>query len=241
MALIPEQSSNPVLKDKYLQQVEGIEVMTRSGAVNKSILLGCLMVLAAIFAWNAPSSLFLWGGSIGGFVIVIISTFKPQWSPILAPLYAVLEGLFVGCVSLYYATAFHGIVPQAITLTMGVFFLMLFLYQARIIRVTERFRSVLIMATVGCALFYLVMIALQFFKVPVPFMYDSSLLGIGLSVLFLSIASLNLLLDFDFIEKGSEAGAPKYMEWFAGMGLLITLVWVYLEILKLLSRFKSSD
>ena len=152
-----------------------------------------------------------------------------------------VEGVFVGAVSLMYASLFDGIIFHAVSLTIGVLFLMLFLYKAKIIEVTQRLRSVIMMATGAIMLTYLVSFVLSFFNIQVPMIHSTGWLGIGFSLVVVVIASLNLLLDFDFFEKGEQAGLPKYMEWFAGMGLMITLVWLYLEILRLLSKISSRD
>ena len=153
----------------------------------------------------------------------------------------VFEGLFVGTISLLYASAFQGIIFHAVSLTLASFFLMLFLYQSRIIRVTERFKSVIIIATASIFFMYLISFVLSFFHISVPMIHDTGILGIGVSLFVVIIASLNLLLDFDFFEKGQDAGLPKYMEWFAAMGLLVTIVWLYLEMLRLLSKISSKD
>jgi uncharacterized YccA/Bax inhibitor family protein len=179
--------------------------------------------------------LFMWGGAIGGFVVVLIATFKPAWSGTLGPIYAALEGLFVGSISAMYASAFGGIIFQAVTLTMAIFFIMLFVYKTGIIQVTNKFRTGVVMATAAVALVYLVNIVLSMFGINMPYLHEGGLIGIGISLVIIGIASLNLLLDFDSFEKGEQAGAPAYMEWFFAIGLLVTLVWLYLEILRLLS------
>ena len=160
---------------------------------------------------------------------------------VVGPEVPLVEGVFVGAVSLMYASLFDGIIFHAVSLTIGVLFLMLFLYKAKIIEVTQRLRSVIMMATGAIMLTYLVSFVLSFFNIQVPMIHSTGWLGIGFSLVVVVIASLNLLLDFDFFEKGEQAGLPKYMEWFAGMGLMITLVWLYLEILRLLSKISSRD
>jgi uncharacterized YccA/Bax inhibitor family protein len=171
--------------------------------------------------------------------------FKKEWSPFLAPAYALLEGLFLGAVSAMYNNAFAnvapGIVMNAVGLTLGTAFAMYFLYANGIIKVTEKFRSVLILATAGIAVFYLITLILGFFNIRFDFLSQGSLIGIGFSLVVVVIAALNLLLDFDMIEQGSAAGAPKYMEWYGAFGLMVTLVWLYLEILRLLSKISSRD
>ncbi|MEP7195428.1 MAG: Bax inhibitor-1/YccA family protein [Saprospiraceae bacterium] len=234
-------STNPILKDSLFEQnlsSTGL-TMTSAGAVNKSVILGLLLMITAVFSFAFPSTIFLLPSAIIGFVLVLIATFKKEWSPTIAPIYALIEGLFLGSISAYYASAFDGIVFHALSLTLAILFLMLFLYKARIIQVTERFRSIIMIGTGAIALTYLVSFVLSFFGIQVPMIHSSGLLGIGFSLVVIVMASLNLLLDFDFFERGEQAGLPKYMEWFAAMGLIITLVWLYLEILRLLSKFNK--
>ncbi|MCF8238993.1 MAG: Bax inhibitor-1/YccA family protein [Saprospiraceae bacterium] len=238
------ESSNPVLSEKRFANQEvilsaGGQTMTASGAVTKTLFLAVLMLCTAVIGYNTPSTMFLLGGAIGGLVIVVIASFKTAWSPILAPLYALAEGLFVGTVTAMYASAYDGIVFQAVSLTIGMLFIMLFLYQARIIVVTQRLRSGIIMATMAVMLLYLASWGLSFFGIQVPYLHEGGIMGIGISLLIIGIASMNLLLDFDMFEKGEQLGAPKYMEWFAAMGLLVTLVWLYIEFLRLLSKLRD--
>lgn len=247
-------SHNPVMKEKLYQQtsqevLDGDMVqsgavgerMTVSGAVNKSLLLGAIMVLTAAFAFTAPSPLFMWGGAIGGLIVVLIASFKPQYSGTLAPIYAGLEGLFVGAISAIYASAFNGIVFQAVSLTMAVFFLMLFIYKSGLIKVTNKFRAGVMMATGAIFVVYLLSWVLSMFGISIPYLHEGGMVGIGISLVIVGVAALNLLLDFDNFEKGEQYGAPKYMEWFSAMGLLVTLVWLYIEILRLIAIFSSSD
>ncbi len=238
------ESSNPVLNEKRFANQEAIltadgHTMTASGAVTKTLFLAVLMLCTAVIGYTTPSTMFLLGGAIGGLVIVVIASFKTAWSPVLAPLYALAEGFFVGTVTAMYAAAYNGIVFQAVSLTIGMLFIMLFLYQARIIVVTQRLRSGIIMATMAVMLVYLVSWGLSFFGVQVPFLHEGGIMGIGISLVIIGIASMNLLLDFDMFEKGEQLGAPKYMEWFAAMGLLVTLVWLYIEFLRLLSKLRD--
>jgi len=246
------ESSNPVMKEDAYQkaasgtldgdmiQVEG-EKMTVSGAVNKTFILTGIMVLTAIVGFSMPNQLFLWGGAIGGLIIVLIASARPQNAPILAPIYAALEGLFVGTISAMYASLFNGIIFQAVTLTIAVLFIMLFLYKSGIIKVTKQLRTGVIMATGAVFVLYLVNIVLSLFGINMPFLHEGGLIGIGISLLIVGIAAFNLLLDFDNFDKGEQYGAPGYMEWFSAMGLLITLVWLYIEILRLLAMISSSD
>ncbi|MFK7933755.1 MAG: Bax inhibitor-1/YccA family protein [Saprospiraceae bacterium] len=246
------ESSNPVMKDEAYQQAAqdamatgqaGViaERMTVSGAVNKSFILTGIMLVTAIVGFAMPSSLFMWGGALVGLGVVIFASFKPHLSPTLAPIYAAVEGLFVGSVSAMYAAAFSGIVFQAVSLTMAVLFLMLFFYKTGMIKVTQKFRSGVMMATGAIFVVYMLSFALSFFGISIPYLHEGGLMGIGISLLIIGVASMNLLLDFDNFEKGEKYGAPKYMEWFSAMGLLITLVWLYVEILRLIAIFSSSD
>ena len=208
-------SGNPVLKDStFLDLSSGVAypgkagTMTLNGTVNKTGLLLLMTVLTAAYAWSqtmtptgevAPGAMiYLWGGLIGGFILALVTMFKKEWSPITAPLYALVEGFFLGSISAIYNAQFQGIVLQAVMLTFGIMFALLFAYR-------------------------------------------SGLIGIGFSLFVVVIASLNLVLDFDFIESGVEAGAPKYMEWFGAFGLMVTLVWLYLELLRLLSKLQSRN
>jgi len=237
-------SGNPALNSntfKSINQVAG-PTMTFSGTVNKSLVLLALVIAGTAFTWNIGGplgSMLTIGGAIGGFILAMVTIFKKEWAPVTAPLYAALEGLFLGGISAMYNAQFHGIVLQAVMLTFGVMAAMLFLFQARIIRVTEKFRAGVFAATAGIAIFYLVVMVLQLFKIPVPMMYDGSGLGIALSIFVVAIAALNLLLDFDTIEQGVAYGAPKYLEWYCSFGLMVTLIWLYLEILRLLARLQS--
>jgi uncharacterized YccA/Bax inhibitor family protein len=178
-------------------------------------------------------------GAIGGLILALITILKKQWAGTTAPLYALCEGLVLGAISLVFEKAYPGIAFQAISLTFAVFASLLIAYKAKLIVVTDKFRSIVIAATMGLGLFYLVTFILGFFKINVPIITSSSLFGIGFSIFVVAIASLNLILDFDFIERASKSGAPKYMEWFAAFGLLVTLVWLYLEILRLLSKLRD--
>lgn len=248
-----KKSSNPFLNERRLadatQQstLDGNMItradsapMTVSGAVNKTLLLAGLMLITAVYGYFYPSSLFVWGGAIGGLILVLVMSFRPHLSPTLAPVYALLEGLFVGSISAVYAAAFAGIVFQAIGLTMALLFMMLFIYKAGLIKVTQKFRTGVMMATGAIMLMYILSLVLGFFGMDLPYLHEGGAIGIGISVVIIGIASLNLLLDFDTFEKGEQYRAPKYMEWFAAVGLLVTLVWLYLEILRLLS-YLSND
>jgi uncharacterized YccA/Bax inhibitor family protein len=248
-----QKSGNPVLGEKAFRGLtlsgDATERMTIQGTMNKTGLLMLLVLAGAYYTWDMFSKgqnvqPFMFGGMIGGFVLALVTIFKKEWAPYTAPAYALMQGLFLGAISSIYNYAFAEKMPNIITnavgLTISVGIAMFLLYHFRIIKVTEKFRSIIVMATVGIMLFYLVVIIARLFGAQVGFMHDSSPLGIGLSLFIIGIAALNLLLDFDMIEQGSAAGVPKYMEWFGGFALLVTLVWLYLEILRLLSRFASS-
>jgi uncharacterized YccA/Bax inhibitor family protein len=242
-------TSNPALRDDLFRGLGGTlaapgTTMTVQGAVNKTAALLLLLMFSAASTWvlvdpvgNIP---LLIGTALVGFVIAMATIFRPRWSPYTAPVYALVEGVFLGMISEAYETAFSqpGIVLQAIGATVAVFATMLFLFKARIIRVTQRFRAVVLTATLGIALFYLVSIVLSLFGARVPFINDASPIGILISVVIVGVAALNLVLDFDFIERGAQGGAPGYMEWYGAFGLLVTLVWLYLELLRLLSKLR---
>lgn len=248
-------SGNPTLRETafegtILQGITTGEEMTMRGTMNKFGVMFLLMMSTTLLAWTQfykgsnPMPLMLIG-VFGGLVLAIVMAFKRQWSPFLAPAFALLEGLFVGSVSAYYDYAFQtsypGIVMQAVGLTLIVAMVMFVLYQTRIIRVTNKFRSVIVIATASIMVFYLIkwIASLAFGTTIGAFTNASTPLGIGFSVVVVCLAALNLLLDFDMIEKGVENKAPKYMEWYGAFGLLVTLVWLYLEILRLLSKLKD--
>lgn len=239
------ESRNPVMKEQAFQnaaaQVAGqaVERMTVEGATNKTFILAGILLFTALIGYTMPNPLFIWPAAIAGLGVVIFASFKPHLSPILAPIYAAIEGLFVGAISVIYAGAYSGIVFQAITLTIAVLFMMLFIYKSGIIKVTNKFRTGVMMATGAIFLVYLISFVLSFFGISVPFLHEGGVIGIGISLVIIGVAALNLLLDFDNFEKGARYGAPQYMEWFCAMGLIITLVWLYLEILRLLSILSS--
>ena len=210
--------------------------MTVDGAVNKSFLLGALLLVTAVYSFFYPSQVFMWGGAIGGLILVFVMSFKPKLSGTLAPVYALLEGLFVGSVTAIYAAGFGiGLVFNAILGTIAVLFMMLFVYKAGIIKVNQKFRAGVMMAGGAIMLVYLLNIVLGFFGMDIPYLHQGGPIGIGISVVIIGVASLFLLLDFDNIERGAAMGAPKYIEWFSAVGLIVTLVWLYFEILQLLS------
>ncbi|KFN48974.1 Bax inhibitor-1/YccA family protein [Arenimonas composti] len=229
--------------------VSGGDVMTLNGTVNKTGLMLLILVATATFAWmqyapENPGAVmpYLVVGAIGGFILAIVTAFKKTWAPVTAPIYAALEGLFVGGISVWAEVQFPGIVMQAVFLTMGVLAALLMAYKSGLIKATENFKLGVVAATGGIALLYLVNMGMRLFGFDgMPFIHEGSAMGIAFSVFVVIIAALNLVLDFDFIESGAEAGAPKYMEWYGAFGLTVTLVWLYIEILRLLMKLQSRD
>lgn len=248
-------SNNPFLKEEALRNSSQevldadmtnshiiAEKMTIAGAVNKSFILFGILLITSYLSYQTPSMILMLVGIFGGLGVVIFASFKKHLSPTLAPIYAALEGLFVGSVTAMYASALGGgIVFHAVSLTFAVLFMMLFIYKTGLIKVTEKFRAGVMMATGAIMIVYLLSWVLGFFGMNIPFLHEGGMMGIGISVVIIGIAALNLLLDFDMFEKGEKYGAPKYMEWFAAMGLLVTLVWLYYEILRLLAIMSSND
>ena len=249
-------SGNPALKEStFLDLGSGTVVsrdagaMTLNGTVNKTGILLLLSVLTAAFAWTqsvvtgpdgtamvAPGvTIYALGGAIGGFILAMVTVFKKTWSPVTAPLYALVEGFFLGAISAVFELKYPGIVFQAVVLTFGTLGALLAAYRSGLIRATENFKLGVVAATGGIALVYLVSMGLRLFGKDIPLIHESGLVGIGFSLFVVVIAALNLVLDFDFIESGVEAGAPKYMEWYGAFGLMVTLVWLYIEFLRLLA------
>lgn len=239
-------TNNPVLSEKAFAnlRVAG-PVMTLDGVAFKSGVLLLLACGAAGFSWVscvANPALVLplvFGGMLGGFLMALALCFKKEWSPVLAPAYAVLEGLFLGGISLLFSQRYQGIAFQAAALTLGVLAVMLVLYRFRIIRATEKFKLGVVAATGAILLLYLVSSVMGLFGKSIPFLQDSSPLSIGLSLVIVGVAALNLILDFDFIENAVRSRAPAYMEWYCGFALLVTIVWLYLEILRLLAKLND--
>lgn len=232
-------TANPALNAKTFSVArDGAQVMTIQGTVSRTAMLLALLFAATMLTWNPaePQTQWILIGAIAGFVVALITIFNKKASPFTAPLYAVCEGVFLGAISSLFERMYPGIVFQAILLTFGTLGALLLAYTSRLIKVTENFKLGIVAATGGIAIFYLVSMLLGFFGVQIPMIYGSGPIGIGFSVVVVVIAALNLVLDFDFIEQGAEQGAPKYMEWYAAFGLVVTLVWLYLEILRLLSK-----
>ena len=236
-------SSNPALGDNVFKNLSatGSGVMTIQGTVNKTFILLFLALFTASFVWDKPASAggFLIPAVIVGFIVAIVTVFKKEWAPITAPVYALVEGIVLGLISGMFEKSYPGIVIQAVGLTFGVIFSLLLVYKSRLIKVTDNFRLGVFAATGGIALFYLATMVMGFFGLRMPFIHDSGPLGIGFSLFVVVIASLNLVMDFDFIERGAQYKAPKYMEWYGAFGLIVTLVWLYIEILRLLSKLRS--
>ena len=220
--------------------------MTLSGTINKSFILFLLLSASAMVIWwltfNGMNPLVpAISGAVIGFVLVLISMFKPQYSSYLAPAYALFEGLFIGGISAIFEIKYPGIVIEAVAATLVTFVVCLLLYKYKIVQVTEQFKSVVVAATLAIATYYLISWLFSMFTSFVPVHHGSSLMSIGISVFVIVIAALNLFLDFDEIENGVQRKLPKYMEWFGAMVLMITLVWLYIEFLRLLSKLYSRD
>ena len=244
------ETRNPVLKSRtfsgYARPVELGEGMTIQGTVNKTGLLLLLAFASAAWVWwmfytSGDASTvgpYVLLGAIGGLIVALVTVFKQTWAPITAPLYALLEGLVLGGVSALFESLYHGIVLEAVGLTFGVLACMLLAYKSGLVRATEKFKVGVIAATGGIVLLYVASFALGFFGVQIPGIFGNGPIGILFSLVVVGIAALNLVLDFDAIERGAAGGAPKFMEWFGAFALMVTLVWLYLEILRLLSKFQ---
>lgn len=243
-------TSNPALMSNVFSgfgPTARTDAMTIRGTVNKAAILLVLVALPAAWVWKMfantghPESVQTWMliGLFGGFILSLVTIFKKDWAPYSAPLYAVMQGLFLGGVSAIFNAAYPGIVLQAVSLSMATLLAMLAAYQYGWVRATENFKLGVVAATGGIALVYFVSIILGFFGVNVPFIAGSSLFSILFSVFVVVIAALNFVLDFDFIEQGARASAPKYMEWYGAFALMVTLIWLYLEILRLLAKINE--
>jgi uncharacterized YccA/Bax inhibitor family protein len=241
-------SSNPVFGKNIFantaRDFTGTNTMTVKGTMGKAMLMLAMVILGASYTWKMAYGLetanaamgWMVGGAIGGLITGLIIAFIPKTAGWLSPIYSILQGLFLGAISAFFEARFHGIVMNAVGLTLATAFLLFFIYRTGIIKVTDKLRTGIVAATGAIALFYLVTWIVSMFGGNVGFMMNSSLLSIGISVVIVIVASMNLLLDFDFIVKGEQAGAPKYMEWYGAFGLMVTLIWLYLEMLKLLAK-----
>lgn len=240
--------SNPVLARGFPSgpdQAVGTDRMSGPGVARAALILLALFAPAAVWGWTqvdiAEGGLPGWfmAALLVGLGAVIVGMFKPAWARVLGPVYAVAEGALVGAVSAAYASLYEGIVGQAILGTFLTVIVMAVLYATRTIRVTEKFRSVVVGATIGIFAFYLVSFGLSFLDIQIPFLFGGGTIGILFSVGVICLAAFNLLLDFDLIERGVKGGAPAYMNWFAAFGLMVTIVWLYLEILRLLAKLRE--
>jgi uncharacterized YccA/Bax inhibitor family protein len=256
MALM--KTSNPVLGSNTFENLSGARYggftdesmqMTLNGTVNKTgILLVCTLA-TAVWVWHtflqtrdmANVAPWMMLGVIGGFIVAMVTTFRKEWSPVTAPIYALLEGLFLGGISAFLDLRYPGIAIQAVGLTFGTLFVMLLAYRSGLIPVTAKLRMGIVAATGGIALLYLVEMLLGFFGIQFVSINGGGFIGIAFSLFVVAIAALNLVLDFDFIERGAQYGAPKYMEWYGAFGIIVTLVWLYLEILRLLSKLNRRN
>ncbi len=242
-----DRTSNPVFNSALFKDATAgatQEVMTIGSTVNKAILLALITFFTAIFSWKLAmvgrGAGLVWVGVIGGLITGMITVFKMDWAHITGPLYAAFEGLFLGYISFIFNAAFHGIVIKAVLLTFGVMFTVLFLYRLGVLRATPGFVKWLIVATGGIAVYYLIAIILSFFHINI----GTEALGgwgIGIQLFIVAIAALNFVLDFNMIEQGSAQGAPKQLEWYAAFGLMVTLIWLYIEILRLLAILSNRN
>lgn len=242
-------SGNPTLNDKTFESwpeglVQDGQAMTLNGTINKSLLLLFLVVAPALYTFNmvmngpiyASVGTYIIALVIAAFVLAIAITLKKTWAPYLAPVYAVLQGTALGFISGFYNYAFDGIVLQAVGITASMLLGMLLLYRFEVIRATEKFRSIVMAATAGIAIYYVIALGGQLVGFEMPLIHDSGLYGIIFSLVVVVVAALNLILDFDLIDRGIAVGAPRYFEWYTSFSLLVTLIWLYLEILRLLSK-----
>lgn len=246
-------TSNPALSvDTFTRLGYGstTDTMTIQGTVFKTALLLLLTVMSAAWVWikfvkaggnEAVLTPWVYGGVFGGLIVAFVTIFKPIWASITAPLYALFEGFFIGGVSAMMEQAFPGIAMQATSLTFGTLFAMLAVYQSGLIRATERFKLGIVAATGGIAILYLVSLVLSLFHINLSFIYGNGTISIAFSLFVVAIAALNFVLDFDFIEQGAKKNAPKYMEWYGAFAMMVTLVWLYIEILRLLSKMRSRN
>ena len=234
-------SGNPVFGDKFNQSqgFVGSERMTLDGTVNKTGILLGLCFFGAIISWNIPNPLLMFGGAFVGFALAMYTSFVPRNAGITAPIYAFLKGLFLGGISLVLEMQYPGIAIQAVGLTFGTLASLLFFYKSGLIKPTENYRLMIFSATFGIMILYLVNFVMSFFGAGIGFIHSNGIFGIGFSLFVVGVAALNLVLDFDFIEQGAENSLPKYMEWYGAFSLMVTLIWLYLEILRLLAKLRS--
>jgi uncharacterized YccA/Bax inhibitor family protein len=254
-------TGNPALNDTTFENfgvyrrdastdIAPAHAMTIGGTANKTLFLLLLACGSACFTWSrvivaeghaAPTFGWVLGGAVVGLVTALVICFKHTWSPVLAPVYALAEGLFLGGLSASFEAQYPGIVFQAVACTCGTLFALLLAYQSRLVRATENFKLGIVAATGGICIVYLVSIVGNLIGWPVPYLHAAGPIGIGFSLFVVVIAALNLVLDFDFIEQAAERGAPKYLEWYGAFALMVTIVWLYMEILRLLAKLRSRD
>jgi len=234
--------------EQVSRDATGAGVMTINGTINKVGLMLVLVIAAAAYTWNQVTGvnpgnvgLYAIGGAIGGFIAALVTVFRPRSSPITAPIYAILEGLFLGSITAVINSAYPGVAFQAVLLTIGTLFTMLFLYRSGRIRATPRFRRGVLMATGAVFFAYLFSWIFSLFGMSMGFMHSGGTVGIIINLVIIVIAALNLIMDFDFIERGARMEAPRFMEWYGAFGLMVTLVWLYIEFLRLLARFAGRD
>ena len=244
--------SNPELNEKYLESEKALESAPMSvvGAINKTVILLICLLVPAIYTFSLvfagfmdKAQLLTMGGALVGFIIALVMIFsrKPNLFKYLAPAYAVAEGFFVGGISAFFEASWTGIVLQAIIATLVTVFFMLALFRAKIIRATEKLRSVIVLSTVSVAAIYIIQMIASAFGRSIPQIFTASPIGIGFSIFVVVIAALNLILDFDFIQKGEENMLDKEYEWYGAFGLMVTIVWLYIEMLKLLAKLSSRE
>ena len=235
-------SGNPVLSKSTFNGADiTTEKMTIEGTVNKTAISLFLLVGTAYLSFEAMSPIMLISCGVGGFIVALVTIFKKKWAPVTVPIYAILEGGLLGGISFMYSKMYDGIVLNAICLTIGILLSLLMAYRSGLIKPSENFKLGIAAATGGIAIVYLINFVMGFYGSGMGIMSinNSSMMSIGFSLVVIVIAALNLVLDFDFIEEGAEKGAPKYMEWYGAFGLLVTLIWLYLEILRLLAKLNS--
>lgn len=240
--------SNPVFSDSAFERVghsSSADSMTVNGSIMKTFILGLVFILTSFIVMSYLPKFYgslnavIMASAIGAFLVGLIISFKPTTAPALSVVYAVLESVVVTVISIVLNQKYNGIVFEAVAYTMIAFFTMLILYRIGVIKATETFKSVIITATAAIAISYVVLFILSFFGIRPEWFYGNSSLSIGINAVIIVVAALNLILDFDFIEKGSSMNMPKYMEWYAAFGLILTIIWLYLEILRILSKIKS--
>jgi len=232
-----------MFRDKAYDAAVTGELMTARGAVNKTFVLLAILIFGVSMVWAQPLKYMglAMPSLIIGAILSIVTVFKREWSPVTAPIYAFCEGIVIGWLSAMIESRYPGIAVQAVILTFGVLFCMLGLYQSRIIRVTDRFRTIIMSALGAICLIYIVGLVMSFFGKSIPLIHENGPVGIIFSIVVIGIAAFSLAMDFDFIEQAPQYGAPKYMEWYAAFGLMVTLIWLYIEILKLLAKLRSRD